>query len=702
MKISNFISKSIFLVSIISVIFVLLVTILLQYNNFQKESGEIKKTYLEQKKKHLEKEVEKVYNYIQFKEKEINEKLKIDLKQKVDNAYNTAMFIYKQYKDKKSDDEIKELIVNVLKNYSFSNKRSYYFINSNDGRAILFNKNDYLNTYKHIWNMYDSKGEYIIRKQSAIALKKGAGFVKNHFVKPDIKNSKQFPKLSYIRNFEPFNWHIGTGEYLDDVEELAKDEILNYIASIRYEESGYIFINTIYKKALIFNGEKQSPIINYPNYELLKKQIDTSSKKEGGFIKYKFKKLDSQKEYGKIAFVKRFEKWGWIIGTGAYIDEIDEIIEQKKLFLKNSVFFQLELGFLFILFIILIIYFISQKTSSLINSHIENFINEFDIATKEFKKINVHNLVYKEFKTLAKNLNKILEQRNSDYEKLDNYTKILNEHVISSTTDLNGIITDVSQAFCDITGYTKEELIGQSHNIIRHPEIENDFYKNIWEELTRNNVFKGEIKNRKKDGEIYWVDIIIQPIYENNKKIGYTAIKHDITDKKRIEEFSITDELTKLYNRRYFNIKIEDDIKIAKEENSLLSLFMIDIDYFKDYNDTYGHQQGDEALFKVANTLKEFFKDIYSYSFRLGGEEFAVLLYPKSKEEAIALATQFKEKVKKLHIRHDSSKVSSFITVSCGVAFLEKDMKSKEFYISADKALYKAKESGRDKVSTFC
>lgn len=388
-----------------------------------------------------------------------------------------------------------------------------------------------------------------------------------------------------------------------------------------------------------------------------------------------------------------------MIGTGAYIDEIDEIIEQKKLFLKNSVFFQLELAFVFILLVILIIYFISKKTSSLINMHIENFINEFKIATKEFKKINTYNLAYDEFKTLANSLNQTLEQRNKDYEKLNNYTKIINEHIISSSTDLNGIITDVSQAFCEISGFTKEELIGQNHNIIRDPSLSKEFYEDVWEQLNKNNSFKGEIKNRKKSGESYWVDIIIQPIFENGVKIGYTAIKHDITDKKRIEELSITDELTKLYNRRYFNIKIEELILKAIKKEHILSLFIMDVDYFKKYNDTYGHQEGDEALIKISTFLKSFFKDYKSYVFRLGGEEFAILLISKDKEEAVYLANSLKEGIEDLKIIHEKSEVSSYMTSSTGLAFLEKEMESKELYIKADKALYKAKQEGRNRVS---
>lgn len=125
----------------------------------------------------------------------------------------------------------------------------------------------------------------------------------------------------------------------------------------------------------------------------------------------------------------------------------------------------------------------------------------------------------------------------------------------------------------------------------------------------------------------------------------------------------------------------------------------MDIDYFKRYNDTYGHQEGDEALIKISTFLKSFFKNYKADVFRLGGEEFAILLISKDKKEATLLANNLKDGIENLKIIHEKSEVSSYMTSSTGVAFLEEDIESKELYIKADKALYKAKQEGRNRVS---
>jgi len=118
---------------------------------------------------------------------------------------------------------------------------------------------------------------------------------------------------------------------------------------------------------------------------------------------------------------------------------------------------------------------------------------------------------------------------------------ILDRYVISSTTDLRGIITDVSEAFCKISGYSKEELIGKPHNIIRHPDMPKEVFKQMWQTISKGKVWEGEVKNKKKDGGSYWVRAVISPVYdEKGKRIGYTAVRQDITDKKKIEELNKT------------------------------------------------------------------------------------------------------------------------------------------------------------------
>jgi len=115
---------------------------------------------------------------------------------------------------------------------------------------------------------------------------------------------------------------------------------------------------------------------------------------------------------------------------------------------------------------------------------------------------------------------------------------LLNTYVISSTTDLKGVITGVSQAFCNISGYSEEELIGKHHNMVRHPDIPKELFKAMWKTIESGKIWQGEIKNRSKNGGYYWVTAVISPLYDNGVKVGYSSVRQDITDGKRIEELN--------------------------------------------------------------------------------------------------------------------------------------------------------------------
>lgn len=221
----------------------------------------------------------------------------------------------------------------------------------------------------------------------------------------------------------------------------------------------------------------------------------------------------------------------------------------------------------------------------------------------------------------------------------------------------------------------------------------------MWNTLLEGKEWVGEIKNRKKNGEIYWVSSIIKPKFKNHKICGYTSISTDITNKKFIEELSITDELTKLYNRRFFNTKIDEEINRAKRENKFISLFILDVDYFKQYNDTYGHQMGDIALEKVAQIFKNKATRASDFAFRLGGEEFAVLS-TLEKEKAVEFAQIIKNEIENLKIEHKNSSVSKYLTISIGIASNEASniTTSDELYKEADDNLYEAKKLGRNRV----
>lgn len=214
----------------------------------------------------------------------------------------------------------------------------------------------------------------------------------------------------------------------------------------------------------------------------------------------------------------------------------------------------------------------------------------------------------------------------------------------------------------------------------------------------------GEIKNKKKNGGYYWVDATISPIFDKKKNIiGYTAIRHDISDKKTIESISITDELTKLYNRRHFNEIFEKELSRVKRTNHFFALIILDVDFFKQYNDFYGHQKGDYVLESIGKRLKEVCKRSTDIPFRIGGEEFAIIFIPKDKEDALNFAKLINEKIEDLKIEHKHNKASDYITASLGlyVAYADEIEISEHIYNHTDSALYKAKESGRNRFVLY-
>ena len=179
-----------------------------------------------------------------------------------------------------------------------------------------------------------------------------------------------------------------------------------------------------------------------------------------------------------------------------------------------------------------------------------------------------------------------------------------------------------------------------------------------------------------------------------------TDISELIRTQKELEKLSEIDALTGLKNRRVFNKSIGMEWQRAKRFKSTLSLLILDVDYFKKYNDEYGHPSGDKALQKVAKVLMQISNRPGDLVARYGGEEFVVLLPATDNEGAMVFAETIREKVEKKKIKHRKSDVSEHVTVSIGVASAKpaKNNKSKDLIHIADKALYQAKAQGRNCV----
>jgi len=288
-------------------------------------------------------------------------------------------------------------------------------------------------------------------------------------------------------------------------------------------------------------------------------------------------------------------------------------------------------------------------------------------------------------------------------DKMKLYLEKIDKNIIASSTDKRGVITYVSEAFSEISGYKKEELLGNKHSMVRHPDTPKEFFVDLWSTISSGKTWEGELKNLKKDGGYYWVDVAISPDFDfKGNIIGYTAVRQDITDKKQVEYLSITDGLTNLYNRRYFNDISQKEIDRAKRDKHIFAFVLLDIDNFKKYNDTYGHQDGDAVLVSVSESLKNTFKRSSDIVFRLGGEEFGVIINSDSIDKISPMVEQARENLQNLNIEHKENLPSKVVTASFGLIVVEVVGEAKydieDIYKQADMMLYEAKESGRNRV----
>jgi diguanylate cyclase (GGDEF)-like protein/PAS domain S-box-containing protein len=276
-------------------------------------------------------------------------------------------------------------------------------------------------------------------------------------------------------------------------------------------------------------------------------------------------------------------------------------------------------------------------------------------------------------------------------------------------TDANANIIRVNKAFEEITGYKQEEVIGKNPSVLKSEKQSAEFYATMWSELKKHGKWKGEIYNKRKNGEIYPELLSITAIKNNQgETTHYLAQFLDISDIKRLQkeaEFRADhDPLTSLTNRSKLKQKTKQAFLEAKNRGIQHAFFFLDIDNFKYINDFYGHATGDEILINIASKLKQCIIDNDIVA-RLGGDEFAILSYNVGTKEveSIQKATKIAKNIQTIMKEPININGHHFdITFSIGVKIFPNLENSYEDVIPhADIAMYKAKKSGKNKFAFF-
>lgn len=271
-------------------------------------------------------------------------------------------------------------------------------------------------------------------------------------------------------------------------------------------------------------------------------------------------------------------------------------------------------------------------------------------------------------------------------------------------TDAEGVILTVNQAFIVDTGYTAEEIVGQTTDLFKSGRHDAEFYKKMWESIHRNGSWQGEIWDRRKNGEIYPKLLTITAVKGKDGSVTHYVGSHtDITRKKQSEELiwkqANFDELTGLPNRSMFRDRMNMELTRASRSNLSVGLLFIDLDNFKEVNDTLGHDVGDVLLKESARRVRACVRELDTVS-RLGGDEFTVIITEVPNTAHIEELAQ--KLIDQLSEPYHLGKEEIHISASVGISMYPSDATDFDAMMkAADQAMYAAKNQGRNCYSYF-
>lgn len=534
-----------------------------KFDTLKDDLVDLEQRFISEQKEQVKNEVLSLEAHISSRHTAIALSYEQLLKERVEEARMTAEKIHGTMRKRQGDKEAAEVIREAIRPIRFNDNQGYCFIFDQKGEVILYPANPSIEGTNFFTNEVE-QGPEVVNNLLKLAQNEGRGFYRYNWTKPDDESGALHAKISYVTLFEPLGWVIGTGEYVDNLDDLSQKTIIRELQdSLRGDITDYFFF---YKLHNIDGGQDfATMLINNNRPDLVGKKLSDDYVDAKGnqfrkeflrgiredneaFVIYWYKKPDGSGIGRKLSYFKYYKDWNWIIAKGVYFDRLDAVMAAKKEELSKKVKEDiLLLGVIFLAGVVL--------------SLIAAFY-------------------------LSRALQKILDQ----------YRHTLEENMAKLET-LNSML-----------------------------EIQSN-----------------------------------------------------------------TDTLTNLPNRNFFNHNLQREVTAAKRYHKPLPLIIFDIDKFKVINDTFGHLAGDNVLIELASLITGNIRqsDILA---RWGGEEFT-LLAPHIDREQTYL---FMEKLRMLIEVHQFS-LGRAITCSFGASMLIPAEESEDLLRRADEALYQAKSRGRNR-----
>jgi len=396
---------------------------------------------------------DEIKNYISLAMKTVDsyykrtsvEKIKIEeeqyLKEQTNFIFTILQGEYDKYHGQIPDEQLKDLLKNAVKSVRYG-KEGYFWINDLDAKMIMHPIKPSLEG-KDLSTFKDKNGKQIFSEFARVAKNTGSGVVDYVWPKPGFDTPQS--KVSYVKLFKPYGWVVGTGSYVSDVTKDIQKEALDAISKMRYGKDGYFWINDSDHKVIMhpikpsLDGKSMYDLKD-PNGKYLFRAIvkAANAKPEGGIVDYSWEKPGKDLPQPKLSYVQKFEEWDWIIGTGIYVDDIEDKIrsmeEETENEIKTTMIQNAVIIFVLMVILVVIMGYISNKV-------IFTPLNKFQDGLLNF------------FKYINKESNDIARLDDSSNDEIGSMAKIINKNVLKTQSLMEqdeALINDVKRVVEEI------------------------------------------------------------------------------------------------------------------------------------------------------------------------------------------------------------------------------------------------------------
>lgn len=630
----------------------------------------------------LESEMNAAVDYLDFLQVRTESVLRQALREKLTMAMQTAQAIHDREHKHHPEAEVKRLILDTLRPQRFFDGRGYFFILDQQGLNILLPINPALENTS-LWNTRDDKGHYVTRGLLEAALgSKDGGFSRYRWYSPG--NTQQMSdKLALAQIFQPYGWMIGTGDYLEHWHAARLREGLERLRAWKAGDTGGFSVMSLDGRILLEPGSPQIEGRDYREVgsaeeQDIRRRMIALAGEGGGLMEYTLHRPDSGLTDTRSAMVRGFAPWNIVLVASLSSREIQAAIDIEQATAWASLSSRLPYAGLVAALAIVGAILASALFSRWMSGLLQGYKRSLEAHAQA------------------------LEQTTGELHLAGHVFRSSKEGIL--ITDAERRILAVNPAFTEISGYPPEEVIGQRPEMLSSGKHDDDFYRTMWQTIQETGSWSGEIWNRRRDGRVFPELLQITTVWSTSGDVlHYVGTFLDLTERKeaedRIRQLAEFDPLTGLPNRSLLSDRLAQAMARAEREERLVATLVLDLDRFKNINDSLGHTVGDQLLQGVAERLLKLVRHSDTVS-RLGGDEFVVVLtglehtaqvLPVARKILDALAAPF-----------EIGEHEMLITPSIGIALYPDNAGDPETLLKhAEAAMYHAKNQGRNTFQFF-